>query len=164
MLLVSVTEVALAESVYKVKLSVPHTTVCLGLNNDAPLNCRGGCYFWLDPKVTKRSSPQKCFSALRACAHKTGENLGLQLFRRATLSLQYPVCENLLCPGPPHRLAGFPRFFSEALLRTGKIFGYHTMLGAKKCILRVGFKPMDATSGHNSIFRTSTGLSPTTDS
>ena len=39
-------------------------------------------------------------------------------FRRATLSLQYPVCENLLCPGPPHRLAGFPRFFSEALLRT----------------------------------------------
>jgi len=49
---------------------------------------------------------------------QTGKNLGLQLFRRATLSLHYPVCENLLCPGLLHRLAGFPRFFAEALLRT----------------------------------------------
>ena len=40
-------------------------------------------------------------------------------FRRATFSLHYPLCEKLLCPSPLHRLAGFPRFFSLALLRTG---------------------------------------------
>jgi hypothetical protein len=28
-----------------------------------PLNSRGGCYFFLDKKVTKKSSQQKCFFA-----------------------------------------------------------------------------------------------------
>src|ERR1700744_3767035 len=30
-----------------------------------PLNCRGGCYFCLDTKVTKKSSQQKGFFAAR---------------------------------------------------------------------------------------------------
>ena len=129
-------------------------------------------------KVTKTVSAEMLLSAAGLCP-QTGKNLGLQVFfggcffsmalkiaaqfRRATLSLQYPVCENfsgvvcfqwpsrllrsfaglpyrfntpnakifrgivffqwpsrggLLCPSPLHRIAGFPRFFSEALLRT----------------------------------------------
>ena len=45
------------------------------ITSAVPLNCRGGCYFWLDPKVTKRSRQKKAstlpagsyaFSALRA--------------------------------------------------------------------------------------------------
>ena len=157
MLLVSVTEVALAESVYKVKLSVPHTTVCLGLNNDAPLNCRGGCYFWLDPKVTKRSSPQKCFFALlqrsmdRPLPQNRGKPWAAIIFRgsfvfhwpsrllrsfaglpyrfntlhakifRGLFIFQRPSRGGLLCHSHLHSLAGFPRFFAEALLRTGEI-------------------------------------------
>jgi hypothetical protein len=41
-----------------------------------PLNCRGGCYFWLDPKVTKRSS-RKNRSAAQAFALGPGFPVGL---------------------------------------------------------------------------------------
>ncbi|HEY8929991.1 MAG TPA: hypothetical protein VIM55_12410 [Mucilaginibacter sp.] len=40
-----------------------------------PLNCRGGCYFCLDTKVTKKSSQQKGFFAALAFAHKAPKTL-----------------------------------------------------------------------------------------
>jgi len=40
-----------------------------------PLNCRGGCYFWLDPKVTKRSSHQIGFFAAKGLCRTKPEKL-----------------------------------------------------------------------------------------
>ena len=126
MLLVSVTEVALAESVYKVKLSVPHTTVCLGLNNDAPLNCRGGCYFWLDPKVTKRSSPQKCFFALlqRSMDRPLPQNRGkpwAAIIFRGSFVFHWP--SRLL-----RSFAGLPYRFNTPYAKTCYALAHHTAL------------------------------------
>ena len=69
----------------------------------------------------RRNASCRCSKGVlgQAFARKPGETLGCNFFRRLTLSLHYPVCEKLLCPDPLHRLAGFSRFFSEALLRTG---------------------------------------------
>jgi hypothetical protein len=41
-----------------------------------PLNCRGGCYFFLDKKVTKKSSQQKSFFAARAFTLLINQNHG----------------------------------------------------------------------------------------
>ncbi len=87
--------------------------MCVRLHNDSPLNCRGASPFCLDTKRTKKIKSAEMLLCAAGLCTQTGENLGLQLFRRATLSLPYPACENLLCPGPPHSLAGFPRFFPK---------------------------------------------------
>ena len=92
-------------------------TICIHLHNDAPLNCRGGCYFWLDPKVTKRSSPQKCFFALQAFAHKPGKTLGCNYF--AGLPYRFNTLYAKTCYAlPPSRPCRFSPVFAEALLRT----------------------------------------------
>jgi hypothetical protein len=52
-----------------------------------PLNCRGGCYFCLDTKVTKKSSQPKGFFAAQAFHAQSSKSCGLESFRRATLSL-----------------------------------------------------------------------------
>jgi len=53
-----------------------------------PLNCRGGCYFCLDTKVTKKSSQQECFFAHEAIHAQSRKNLGLQSFCAAA----HPLC------------------------------------------------------------------------
>jgi len=45
-----------------------------------PLNCRGGCYFFLDKKVTKKSSRQKCFFALQAFHAQIPKTCGAGIF------------------------------------------------------------------------------------
>jgi len=64
--------------------------VFMGINlMFAPLNCRGGCYFWLDPKVTKRSRQKKA-STLQA-------RLPGPLFCRAFTRLNHFVTASFLC-------------------------------------------------------------------
>ena len=94
------------------KPSVAIATMCVRLHNDGPAHGRGGLVTFVLAKVTKTVSAEMLLSAAGLCP-QTGENLGLQLFRRATLSLQYPVCENLLCPAPYTTLPVFPGFFPK---------------------------------------------------
>jgi hypothetical protein len=85
----------------------------------APLNCRGGCYFFLDKKVTKKSSQQKCFFALPAFALQIWQNHGLQNIA-LLLSLKADTRQNLLCPFQCSRPPLFCLILAEAVLLTGK--------------------------------------------
>jgi len=95
--------------------------MCVRLHNDGPAHGRGGLVTFVLAKVTKTVSAEMLLCATGLCAQNRGKPWAATSFAGLTLSLQYPVCEKSLCPGPIHRLAGFPRFFSEALLRTGGI-------------------------------------------
>jgi hypothetical protein len=72
-------------------------------------------YFWLDPKVSKKSSQQIGFFSLKSFAL-------LQLFCPPSPTLTQRFCKNLLCPflrtGPPL----FCPFSPEAYLLTGTCF------------------------------------------
>jgi len=61
------------------------TTMYIRLHNETPLIAAGASHFFvlIQKSNQKKSSPQKCFFALQAFAHKTGENLGLQLLSPA---------------------------------------------------------------------------------
>jgi hypothetical protein len=80
---------------------------------------RVGCYFCLDTKVTKKSSQQGGFFALKAFALQTGQNHGLQLFCPAALALSSRFCKNLLCPFLRSRPPLFCPLSPEAYLLTG---------------------------------------------
>jgi hypothetical protein len=51
-----------------------------------PLNCRGGCYFWLDPKVTKRSSQQKGFFAAQGLCPANSAKPGLETIAHSLIA------------------------------------------------------------------------------
>ena len=101
------------------KISSYRTPQCVFVCTVTPRSIAAGASpFCLDTKRTKKVIPIAIGTAeMLLCAAglcpQTGENLGLQLFRRATLSLQYPVCENLLCPAPFTALPVFPGFFPK---------------------------------------------------
>jgi hypothetical protein len=53
----------------------------------APLICRGGCYFFLDKKVTKKSSQQKGFFSHKAFALQNAMRHGYVPLRRNKIPL-----------------------------------------------------------------------------
>jgi hypothetical protein len=63
-----------------------------------PLNCHGGCYFWLDPKVTKKSSQQRGFLPHLAFALHSRQNHGLQYFCHTSFAQFHRFSKKLLCP------------------------------------------------------------------
>ena len=87
--------------------------MCVRLHNDGPAHGRGGLVTFVLAKVTKTVSAEMLLCATGLCAQNRGKPWAATSFAGLTLSLQYPVCEKLLCPGPIHRLAGFPRFFPK---------------------------------------------------
>ena len=98
-----------------------------------PLNCRGGCYFWLDPKVTKRSSQQRGFFAAPAFALQIRQNLGCKQLPRFATHLSSPSA-NICYALQPHCPPLFYLISPEAFLLTerGLFFG----LGLLKPLLQ----------------------------
>jgi hypothetical protein len=73
----------------------------LGFGSCAPRSiAAGGCYFFLDKKVTKKSSRQKCFFAHRPFTHKSQKPAGWNLFARL------PFAEQTLYAKISYALAG----------------------------------------------------------
>ncbi|WP_090528226.1 hypothetical protein [Mucilaginibacter sp. NFR10] len=74
-------------------------------NKHSPLNCRGGCYFCLDTKVTKKSSQQRGFFAAlpspipnAGLALQNNQNHGLQ--KVALLRSLHPQPSANICYAP----------------------------------------------------------------
>ena len=77
--------------------------------NHQPAHCRGGCYFSLDRKVTKRSSQQKGFFAAQAFTPQISQNHGLESF--ALLRSRIPLLlQKFLCPCHPQATMFLPAF------------------------------------------------------
>jgi hypothetical protein len=79
---------------------------------------QGPSYFWLDPKVTKRSSQQRGFFTHEAYAANQAKP-GLEKFAPLSLAHDRYFCKNFLCPAtlwPP----SFYLISAEAFLLTGK--------------------------------------------
>jgi len=79
-------------------------------SNARPLNCRGGCYFCLDTKVTKKSSHQIGFFAAEGLCAQSRKNLGCNLF--AGLPYRFITLHAKSCEALPALLATivFPAF------------------------------------------------------
>jgi len=86
-----------------------------------PLNCRGGCYFWLDPKVTKKSSQQALASLPHygLCPANQAEP-GAGVFCPA-IRTRHPRFSKILMPLQPHYPPSFCLISAEAGLLTGNI-------------------------------------------
>ena len=89
----------------------------LGSYNNSSAQLPLGCYFFLDKKVTKKSSQQKCLFRTWPYAHKS-QNHRLEYFCRVTLTRGELVCKNFLCLFPAH-IPSVLTFFAEAVLLTG---------------------------------------------
>jgi len=86
---------------------------CVLSSDITPLNCRGGCYFCLDTKVTKKSSHQEGFFAAHGLCAQTMKNLGLQSFCPGSRTC--PPLHAKSCYALPGRTAlpVFPGFFPK---------------------------------------------------
>ena len=116
------------------KPSVAIATMCVRLHNDGPAHGRGGpSYFCLgksNQNRVRRNASLRC----RPLPTKPGKTLGCNYFAglpcrfntlyakifRELFVFQRPSrgASRFAMPCPLHHLAGFPRFLSEALLRT----------------------------------------------
>jgi hypothetical protein len=83
-----------------------------------PLNCRGGCYFWLDPKVTKRSSQPTLASLPHGPCAANQAKPGLQNFALLR-SLQAIASANIAMPYSRTWPASFCLISGEAGRLTG---------------------------------------------
>ncbi|MEO8884966.1 MAG: hypothetical protein ABI367_02815 [Mucilaginibacter sp.] len=87
--------------------------------NIGPLIRRGkGCYFWLDPKVTKRSSQQRGFFARGAFALQIRENLGGKQLPPLALTHGALASANICDALQPHNPPSFYLISPEAFLLT----------------------------------------------
>jgi len=85
------------------------------------LNCRWGCYFCLDTKVTKRSSHQKCFFALLAFALQISQNHGL-LNLTSTSFAQIPASARFAnAPATAQATIVLPAFVRSCSADGGKV-------------------------------------------
>jgi hypothetical protein len=64
------------------------------------IGAQEGCAVFLDKKVTKKSSQQKCFFAHKAFHAQSRKNCGLEYFCLATLSHLYPGMQKFPMPCP----------------------------------------------------------------
>jgi hypothetical protein len=94
-------------------------------------SARRPCYFWLDPKVTKRSSQHQGFFPTGTCAANPVKP-GLQIFCAGYCTIQR-FGKSLLCPAT-RGLTLFYRISPEAALLTGKLSDFEFAVRYKfKC-------------------------------
>jgi hypothetical protein len=78
----------------------------------------GACYFFLDKKVTKKSSQQRGFFAARAFPLQSGQNHGLGKFAPCFAAHPPRFSKHSLCPSrrtAQHVLPAFARSFPAAV-------------------------------------------------
>jgi hypothetical protein len=80
-----------------------------------------GCYFFLDKKVTKKSSQQECFFAAQGLRCTTDKKPWAAIFLPRFAHTPSATCKKLLCPARPHNLAGFLSVSPEAYLLTKRL-------------------------------------------
>jgi len=95
------------------------------LTASRPLNCRGGCYFWLGPKVTKRPSQQKGFFAARGLCAANQAKPGRETVAppcallACALALAFTLLQIFPMPCRAHWPPLFCLISAEAVLLTG---------------------------------------------